>query len=182
MSASEATAPVEASAQPTRWSPGDVSKNQLNKSPQCAADPRGGFVQFREKFRRVHEGNTGAAPKSFRKKVERVVLNALVPRLRDGFAAGYLRLRQSYVGSGEKPIHLWLRLARDTRATTEVGAVHPNRPQAIGSIAATYFHSGAIEPHRERNRADAFPPRPRRSGAHLPCKLQHRTCHRIVQH
>src|SRR6266566_1178248 len=68
MSASEATPPIEGSAQPTRWSPGDVSKNQLNKSSQGADDPRGGFVQFREKFGRVHEGNTGASPKSFRKK------------------------------------------------------------------------------------------------------------------
>src|SRR5437868_14929647 len=68
MSASEATASVEASAQPTRWSPGDVSKNQLNKSPQCAGDPRGGFVQFGEKFGRVHEGNTGVSRKSFRKR------------------------------------------------------------------------------------------------------------------
>src|SRR5438477_12203745 len=68
MSASEATAPIEASAQPTRRSPGDVSKNQLDKSPQGAGDPRGGFVQFREKFGRVHEGNTGASRKSFRKK------------------------------------------------------------------------------------------------------------------
>src|SRR6058998_2574588 len=85
MSASEATAPVEASAQPTRWSPGDVSKNQLNESPQCAADPRGGFVQFREKFGRVHEENTGVSRKSFRKKVERVVLNALGIRLGSRF-------------------------------------------------------------------------------------------------
>src|SRR6266436_4634195 len=92
MSASEATAPVEASAQPTRWSPGDVSKNQLNKSPQCAGDPRGGFVQFREKFGRVHEGNTGASRKSFRKNVERVVLNAMGIRL--GFAIPD-RLRRS---------------------------------------------------------------------------------------
>src|SRR5215212_3779780 len=69
MSTSEATAPVEASAQPSRRSPGDVSKNQLSKSPQGAGDPRGGFVQFREKFGRVHEGNTGASRKSFRKNV-----------------------------------------------------------------------------------------------------------------
>src|SRR6266850_4768488 len=68
MSASEATAPVEGSAQPTRRSPGDVSKNHLNKSPQGAGDPRGEFVQFREKFGRGHEGNTGAAPKAFRKR------------------------------------------------------------------------------------------------------------------
>src|SRR6266550_4984643 len=68
MSASQATAPIDGSAQPTRWSPGDVSKNQLNESPQCAADPRGGFVQFREKLWRVHEGNTGASRKSFSKK------------------------------------------------------------------------------------------------------------------
>src|SRR5213592_716763 len=92
MSASEATALVEASAQPTRWSPGDVSKNQLNESPQCAADPRGGFVQFGEKFGRVHEGNTGATLKSFRKKVERVVLNAL--GIRSGLAIAH-RLRRS---------------------------------------------------------------------------------------
>jgi hypothetical protein len=84
MSASEATAPVEASAQPTWWSPGDVSKNQLNKSPQGASDPRREFVQFQEKLGRVHEGNTGASRKSFRKKVERVVLDALGIRL--GFA------------------------------------------------------------------------------------------------
>src|SRR5512133_2633706 len=92
MSASEATAPVEASAQPTRWSPGDVSKNQLNKSPQRAGDPRGGFVQFRENFERVHEGNTGASRKSFRKRVERVVLDVLGIRL--GFAIPD-RLRRS---------------------------------------------------------------------------------------
>src|SRR6266850_6313300 len=67
MSASEAAALADGSAQPSRWSPGNVSKNQLNKSPQCAGDPRDGFVQFREKFGRVHEGNTDAAPKSFRK-------------------------------------------------------------------------------------------------------------------
>src|SRR5215216_5514958 len=85
MSASEATAPIDGSAQPTRWSPGDVSKNQLNKSPHYAGDPRGGFVQFREKFGRVHEGNTGASRKSFRKKVERVVLNALGIRLSSRF-------------------------------------------------------------------------------------------------
>src|SRR5882724_3256547 len=68
MSAPEATAPIEASAQPGRWSPGDVSKNQLSESQQGAGDPRGGFVQFREKFGSVHEGNTGASRKSFRKK------------------------------------------------------------------------------------------------------------------
>src|SRR4029453_4531715 len=84
MSASEATAPIEDSAQPTRWSPGDVSKNQLNKSPQCPGDPGGGFVQVREKLGRVHEGNTGASRKSFRKKRERVILDALEIRL--GFA------------------------------------------------------------------------------------------------
>src|SRR4029450_6779611 len=67
MSASEATAPADGSAQPIRWSPGDVSKNQLYKPPQCVGDPGGGFVQFREKLGRVHEGNTDAAPKSFRK-------------------------------------------------------------------------------------------------------------------
>src|SRR5258707_1022775 len=71
MSASEAAAPGDGSAQPTRWSPGDVSKNQLNKSPQCAGDPQDGFVKFREKFGRVHEGNTGAWRKSFRKNKER---------------------------------------------------------------------------------------------------------------
>ena len=49
-------------------------------------------------------------------------LNALVLRLRDGFAAGYLRLRRLLPSSSEKPIHLWLRLARDTRATTAVAA------------------------------------------------------------
>jgi hypothetical protein len=92
MSASEAAAPVEASAQPTRWPPGDVSKNQLSESPQGAGDPRGEFVQFTENFGRVHEGNTGAARKSFRKKVERVVLNALGIRL--GFAIPD-RLRRS---------------------------------------------------------------------------------------
>src|SRR6266576_4593269 len=84
MSASEATARVEGSAQPARWSPGDVSKNQLNKSPEGAGDPRGGFVQFRENLGRVHEGNTGASRKSFRKKVERFVLDVLGIRL--GFA------------------------------------------------------------------------------------------------
>src|SRR5712675_2823624 len=68
MSASEATTPIEGSAQPTRWPPGDVSKNQLYESAQGAGDPRGEFVQFREKLGRVHEGNTGAARKSFRKK------------------------------------------------------------------------------------------------------------------
>src|SRR2546429_9345111 len=92
MSASEAIAPVDYWAQPSRRSPGDVSKNQLNKSPQCADDPRGGFVQFREKFGRVHEGNTGASRKSFRKKVEHAVLDALGIRL--GFAIPD-RLRRS---------------------------------------------------------------------------------------
>src|SRR6266498_2425206 len=95
MSASEATAPVEASAQPTRWSPGDVSKNQLNKPPQDAGDPRGGFVQFREKLGRVHEGNTGASRKSFRKlwrKISaarmRLAPTALPHRLAWGIAPG----------------------------------------------------------------------------------------------
>src|SRR5262249_20698761 len=67
MGASEATAPSDASAQPTRWSPGDVSKNQLNKSSQCVGEPRRGFVQSGEKLGCIHEGNTAAAPKSFRK-------------------------------------------------------------------------------------------------------------------
>jgi len=49
-------------------------------------------------------------------------LNALVPRLRDGAAAGYLRSRRLLTSSSEKPIHLRLRLARDTRATTAVAA------------------------------------------------------------
>jgi hypothetical protein len=96
MSASEATASVEASAQPTRWSPGDVSKNQLNKSPQCAGYPGGGFVQLREKFGRVHEGNTGASPKSFRKlwqKISaarmRLAPTALPHRLAWGIAQGF---------------------------------------------------------------------------------------------
>src|SRR4029453_11693402 len=84
MSAPEATAPIGESTQPSRWSPGDVSKNQLSESPQSASDPRGGFVQFREKLGRVHEGKPGAARKSFRKKVERFVLNALGIRM--GFA------------------------------------------------------------------------------------------------
>jgi len=52
--------------------------------------------------------------------VERVVLNALANER--GFAAGYLRLRRLLPSSSEKPIHLWLRLARDTRATTAVEA------------------------------------------------------------
>src|SRR5206468_1943176 len=95
MSASEATARVEGSAHPTRWSPGDVSKNQLNKSPQCAGDPRGGFVQFREKFGRVHEGNTGASRKSFRKR-----WNAL-----SSTRSNSIGLRDSR-SSSEKPIHL----------------------------------------------------------------------------
>src|SRR5712691_350012 len=76
MSASEATTPIDGSAQPTRWSPGDVSKNQLSKSPQGADDPRGGFVQFREKFGRVHEGNTGASRKSFRKLWRKILADA----------------------------------------------------------------------------------------------------------
>src|SRR5260370_35307713 len=92
MSASEAAAPGDGPAQPTRWSPGDVSKNQLYKSPQCAGDPRGGFIEFREKLGRVHEGNTGASRKSFRKKVEHAVLDALGIRL--GFAIPH-RLRRS---------------------------------------------------------------------------------------
>src|SRR4029453_8033786 len=102
MSASEATAPVEASAQPTRWSPGDVSKNQLNKSPQCAGDPRGGFVQVREKFGRVHEGNTGASRKSFRTKVERVVLNALAIRLGCAIPDPPRRSRSTLPGVGSR--------------------------------------------------------------------------------
>src|SRR5712691_6330143 len=102
MSASEATAPVEASAQPTRWSPGDVSKNQLSKSPQGADDPRGGFVQFREEFGRVHEGNTGASRKSFRKKVERVVLNALGIRLSFAIPDRLRRNRSILPGVGSR--------------------------------------------------------------------------------
>src|SRR5439155_16099590 len=100
MSASEATAPVEASAQPTRWPPGDVSKNQLNKCPQGAGDPRGGFVQFRDKFGRVHEGNTGTAPKSLRKNVERVVLNALGIRLSFAIPDRLRRSRSTLPGIG----------------------------------------------------------------------------------
>jgi hypothetical protein len=67
MSASEAITRSDGSAQPTRWSPGDASKNQLYKSAQCVGDPSGGFVQSGEKLGRIHEGNTEAAPKSFRK-------------------------------------------------------------------------------------------------------------------
>jgi hypothetical protein len=95
MSAPEAIAPVGGSAEPTRWSPGDVSKNQLYKSPQSAGDPRNGFVQSGEKLGCIHEGNTDAALKSFRKKVERVVLNAL------GFD-----WFSPFPSSSEKPIHL----------------------------------------------------------------------------
>src|SRR5436190_6530011 len=97
MSASEATAPVEASAHPTRWSPGYVSKNQLNKSPQCAGDPRGGFVQFREKFGRVHEGNTGASRKSFRKR-----WNALGIRLSFAIPDRLRRSRSTLPGVGSR--------------------------------------------------------------------------------
>src|SRR5262245_29143869 len=67
MGAPEATAPTDASTQPTRWSPGDVSKNQLSELPQCVGNPRGGFVQSGERLGCIHEGNTRAAPKSFRK-------------------------------------------------------------------------------------------------------------------
>src|SRR5215208_7817298 len=95
MSASKATARGDGSAQPNRWSPGDVSKNQLSESPQCASDPQGGFVQFREKLWRVHEGNTDASPKSFTKG-ESVVLNAL---------GNWFGLR-NFQSSSEKPIHL----------------------------------------------------------------------------
>src|SRR6476659_5627708 len=107
MSPSETAAPVEASAQPTRWSPGDVSKNQLNKSPEGAGDPRGGFAQFREKFWRVHEGNTGASRESFMKKVEHAVLDALGIRL--GFSIpDRLRSRNGCESNGRafQPIHL----------------------------------------------------------------------------
>ena len=44
-------------------------------------------------------------------KVDRVVLNALVPHVRDGFAAGYLRLRR-----------LVRHRLRRTRSTTARGA------------------------------------------------------------
>ena len=71
MSASEAIACGDRSVQPTRWSPGNASKDHLSESPQGAGNPRGGFVQFRNKLGRVHEGNTGAAPKSFRKFANR---------------------------------------------------------------------------------------------------------------
>src|SRR5262249_12676843 len=78
MSSSESIARGDASAKPTRWSPGNVSKNQLYESSKCLSNPSRGFVQSGEKFACIHEGNTEAAPKSFRKfLVERVFLNAL---------------------------------------------------------------------------------------------------------
>jgi hypothetical protein len=62
----------------------------------------------------------------------RRLLDALARQLPDEFIAGYLRLRRLLPSSSEKPIHLWLRLARDqtspgfglagTRATTAVKA------------------------------------------------------------
>src|SRR5262249_23918505 len=67
MSASEAIVVIYSSAQPSRWSPGNISKNQLNESPQRTGRPRGEFVQSGEKLGCIHEGNTGAGPKSFRK-------------------------------------------------------------------------------------------------------------------
>ena len=70
MSASEAITRSDGSAQPTWWSPGNVSKNQLYESPERLGNPSGGFVQSREQFGCIHEGNTAAAPKSFRKMVE----------------------------------------------------------------------------------------------------------------
>jgi hypothetical protein len=97
MSASEAIAPVDGLAQPTRRSPGDVSKNQLSKSPQCAADPQGGFVQVREKLWRVHEGNTGIAPKSFRKLWRKVgaARMRLAPTARTSSGSGSHKLKQT---------------------------------------------------------------------------------------
>jgi hypothetical protein len=77
MSASEAIVPVDSSAQPSRSSPENISKNQLTESPQCAGDPGSGFAQSGEKLGCIHDGNTDAAPKSFRKMVGRVVLKAL---------------------------------------------------------------------------------------------------------
>jgi len=68
MTSPEAITRGDASAKPTRRSPGDVSKNQLHKSTECLGDSRGGFVQSGEKLGRIHERNTGIAPKSFRKK------------------------------------------------------------------------------------------------------------------
>src|SRR5258705_7881876 len=100
MSPSEAAALADGSAQPSRWSPGNVSKNQLNKSPQCAGNPRDGFVQFREKFGRVHEGNTGASRKSFRKKHGTRVLNALGIRLRLAIPDRLRRSRSTLPGVG----------------------------------------------------------------------------------
>src|SRR5262249_49918488 len=67
MSASEPITGSNCSAQPTRWSPEDVSKNQLCKSAQCVGNLRGRFFQVREKLTSVHEWNTVVGPKSFRK-------------------------------------------------------------------------------------------------------------------
>jgi hypothetical protein len=52
-------------------------------------------------------------------RVERVVLNAFANER--GFADGYLRLRRLLLpSSSEKPIHLWLRLARETRVPPQL--------------------------------------------------------------
>jgi hypothetical protein len=68
MSSPETIGRGDASAKPTRWSPGNVSKNQLYESSKRVGNPSDGFVQSGEKFGCIHEGNTEAAPKSFRKK------------------------------------------------------------------------------------------------------------------
>jgi hypothetical protein len=66
MSSSETICRGDALAKPTGWSPGNISKNQLYKSSKRLGNSSGGFVQPGEKFGCIHEGNTEAAPKSFR--------------------------------------------------------------------------------------------------------------------
>ena len=59
-----------------------------------------------------------------------------------GFTAGYLRLRRLLPSSSEKPIHLWLRVARDAGANTlEVVAIDLNCPQAVQACHAVPWQS-----------------------------------------
>jgi len=84
-------------------------------------------------------------------QVERVVHNALANGR--GFDAGYLRLRRVLLPSSstaanksEKPIHLWLRLARDPPSPRLRRGRHPCHPSFRGSRAGCDALDSAGDP------------------------------------
>ena len=96
------------SAQPTRRSPADVAKNMAWQSPASSRHLGKLLTERRDKRVRIHEVNTGAAPKSFREsRVTADYANLHGYRLRFGggraVVATALCLPRRSLGAGGSP-------------------------------------------------------------------------------